>query len=338
MAKRKSSQQRLIVSAVVLIVLAGVLIVVLDWREAWRLIGKAQWQLVLPAFLFTAASYLCLSYGLASVYWIFGIRMSQKDLLEIGFVSIVLNHLITVAGLAGLSLRIMLMKRRGLPTEDILAPSLFHSYFNNLALLSLLPIGLLHILVNYPLSQQGSWGIGVAAGVLFMVLFFATFLVFIRSARALLLREIRRLWRRVTRHDIESSLRDFDIAMARGVAVIRHRPLLLGIPLGLIAGDWFSSIVALWFCFHALGSPIGIGVLLTGFGIGVTLGLLSLVPGGLGVQEGSMAAIYALLGVPLEQAILAAILFRVVYYFVPFLLSLSFYRRLLRGAESEPQG
>jgi hypothetical protein len=38
--------------------------------------------------------------------------------------------------------------------------------------------------------------------------------------------------------------------------------------------------------------------------------------------------------VPFEQAALATVLFRVVYYLVPFLVSLGFYRRLLRG-ESE---
>ena len=72
------------------------------------------------------------------------------------------------------------------------------------------------------------------------------------------------------------------------------------------------------------------GVLITGFAVGITVGVLSLVPGGLGVQELSMAGIYSLLGVPFAQAVLVASLFRVVYYFIPFVMSLSFYRRLLR--------
>jgi hypothetical protein len=44
-----------------------------------------------------------------------------------------------------------------------------------------------------------------------------------------------------------------------------------------------------------------------------------------------MTAVYALLGVPFEQAVLAAILFRAVYYLIPFLISLGFYWRLLKG-------
>lgn len=71
-------------------------------------------------------------------------------------------------------------------------------------------------------------------------------------------------------------------------------------------------------------------MLLTGFTLGITAGAVSMVPGGLGIQDGSMAGLYALLGVPLQKAVLASILFRLVYYLVPYLVSLIFYGRLLR--------
>jgi len=48
------------------------------------------------------------------------------------------------------------------------------------------------------------------------------------------------------------------------------------------------------------------------------------------VQEGSMAGVYHLLGVPLEQAVLVSFLFRLVYYMIPFGVSLLFYRNILR--------
>jgi uncharacterized protein (TIRG00374 family) len=118
--------------------------------------------------------------------------------------------------------------------------------------------------------------------------------------------------------------------MTRGVTVIRRRPTVLMMLVALAIGDWAGTVTALWFCFNALGNPVGIGTLLTGFSLGITAGFVSFVPGGLGVQEGSMAGIYALLGVPIGTAVLAAILFRIIYYFIPFLASLAFYRRLLR--------
>jgi len=86
---------------------------------------------------------------------------------------------------------------------------------------------------------------------------------------------------------------------------------------------------ALWFCFAALGNAPGLGVLLSGFGIGLSAGNLSFIPGGLGVQEASMAGIYALLGMSFARAALVAILFRVVSDFIPFFVSLPFYEQLL---------
>ena len=71
-------------------------------------------------------------------------------------------------------------------------------------------------------------------------------------------------------------------------------------------------------------------MVVTGFAVGVAAGVMSMVPGGLGVQEGSMAGAYHLLGVPLEQGVLVSFLFRLVYYMVPFGVSLLFYRNVLR--------
>jgi uncharacterized membrane protein YbhN (UPF0104 family) len=75
--------------------------------------------------------------------------------------------------------------------------------------------------------------------------------------------------------------------------------------------------------------------LIAGFNFGITLTIVSFIPGDLGVQEASMAGVFALFGVPFSQGVLVAILFRVVYYFVPFIVSSAFYWDLLRGRGKE---
>ena len=145
---------------VAIFIIAGVLIVALDWKEMRLVIDQASWPLLLPSLLFTAVSYVCLSFSLALVFRTFGVRLGLKDLLEIGFVSNVVTYLMNVGGVTGVSLQFVLMKRRGLATEDILAPSLFQLYFTSLMLIALLPIGLFNVLVSHPLSRGGSLGIG----------------------------------------------------------------------------------------------------------------------------------------------------------------------------------
>jgi len=57
-----------------------------------------------------------------------------------------------------------------------------------------------------------------------------------------------------------------------------------------------------------------------------------MIPGGLGVQETSMAAIYSLFGVTVRSALLASILYRVFFYFIPIILSMIAYK-LISGDE-----
>jgi uncharacterized protein (TIRG00374 family) len=327
--KPRPGIQRLAIVVVALFVIAGIVLVALDWREMRSLLGQASWPWLLPALLFTSASYACLSYSSVIVFRSFGIDLGMAELLRIGFVANAVTFLLNVGGVTGVSLQFVLMKRRGLPAEDILAASFFQLYFSGLMLVVLLPAGLFSLRVSSP-SESSLW-LAVAAGVLTLLLVVATLIVFYAPLRSFFFRLLQGPFRFVTRRTGDSELKAFETTLARGVSLMRLHPRVLVTLLGLAIADWASTVAALWFCFYALGYAPAVGQLLTGFSLGIAAGLVSFVPGGLGVQEGSMAGIYALLGVPLGTAAVAAVLFRVVYYFIPFLVSLSFYRRLLNS-------
>jgi uncharacterized protein (TIRG00374 family) len=268
------------------------------------------------------------------VFRVFDIKQDFNYLMRVGFVSNVASYLINIGGATGVSLQYVLLKRRGLATEDVLAPSLFQLYFSGLILIVLLPASLVYILFSHQLSPGAAIGISVATGVLVLLLILASIVVFSSRARAKLLRNLGRIVHFIIRRKIDNALNDFDNAMTRGVTIIRHRPRVLWILLLIAVGDWVGTIATLWFCFAALGNFLGVGTLITGFSLSITLGFISMVPGGLGIQDGSMVGIYTLLGIPVRIAFLAAILFRIVYYFVPFLISLGFYHGLLQDSSN----
>jgi uncharacterized protein (TIRG00374 family) len=328
---------RLMLGVFVALILVGMAAVALDWRQLHRVLRQADWGWVAVALGFTAISYLCLSYGFAIACRVFGIGINQRELLEVGFISNVLNNLMTSGGAAGYSLRLLVMRQRGQSISDIMAASLFHSYFNTLALLTLLPIGLTHLLATHSLAAGEIAGIAGVVLIAALALILASAVMFSSAVRIVVFKRLSAAVRRLTHRDPAPSLAGFDTTMTRGVAAIRQRPARLVVLLALVMTDWISSLIALGFCFDALGDWLKPGVLLTGFAVGVAVGLVSMVPGGLGVQDSSMAGIYALLGVPLEKAVLAAVLFRVVYYLIPFGVSLLFYWGLLRRLKKEQQ-
>ena len=308
-----SRQRKIIFISVIVFVLLAVLVVFLDWNQIHQIIGKAQWQWTFVALLFTVISYFCLSFGYVLVNRVFGIGIGWWELFEVGIVSSTLNNILGFAGAAGHSLRVQLVKGKGIDAGEVLAASIFHSYLNNVMLLLMLALGLLTLLFSHIVYGGSAVGLGLISAILVVSLIVSTAIIFIPWVKSRLLHFIKTVWHFFTHRDITPFLTDFDHALTRGLVTLKGRPWELTLLLGMMAGEWAFQAMALWFCFGALGNAPTLGVLLSGFGIGLSAGNLSFIPGGLGVQEASMAGIYALLGMSFAQAVLVAILFRVVY-------------------------
>ncbi len=330
---RQVRRDRALTAAVVMLALVGVLLIVLDWQEVRDVLTRGHWKWVPLALSITGFSYLFQSCSFSLINRSFGIGLGWRDLLGIGFLSAAM--IAAVGGLAGHSLRLLLMARRGLPAGDVLAPSLFHAYVESLLFFALIPSGLIYLLLTHPLSSGVATGLSIGTGVLGAAFALAAVVFFYERARSASLQLVRVLCRWTTRRNIGPSLDRFDSTLEWGLAAVQRRPLVLALPVSLVMADRIARVAVVWICFQALGSDVGLGVAVTGFAAGVALGVMSMVPGGLGVQEGSMAGTYHLLGAPLEEAVLVSVLFRVVYYMAPFGVSLAFYRDLLRGTRMD---
>ena len=71
-------------------------------------------------------------------------------------------------------------------------------------------------------------------------------------------------------------------------------------------------------------------MVVTGFAIRMAVGVMSMGPGRVEIHEGTIAGTYHLLGMPLEEAVVVSVLFRVVFQLIPLALSLSLSWRMLR--------
>ena len=193
-----------------------------------------------------------------------------------------------------------------------------------------MPASLLWIALVHPLPDFGLATLILIVCLLAVLLLVATSIAFNARVRHLVLRAIGKLWRLVTRRDIGVHLERFNDTLSLGTAsLLRNKRQLL--PLAATTGTEVAGIIlAMWFCFKTLGVQVEPWVLLTGFNLGVTLGLFGFIPGRMGVQEASVAGILVLFGLPFSQGVIAALVFRVVYYFIPFVATLPMYWLLLR--------
>lgn len=99
-----------------------------------------------------------------------------------------------------------------------------------------------------------------------------------------------------------------DIYKGIGIFGKRKRNSMYALGAGLIY--WLGDIFCFFFVFLSFGYTIHLGILLFGYGLATLAGLISFIPGGLGVTEGSMGLVYSSLGVPLSLALMSILVFR----------------------------
>ncbi len=335
MQHKTYSHNRLATALIFAITLLGIILLASDWQKMRQVLAQADWR-YLPFILgLTFFSYAFYSYGYAVVAQMLDIPMRKRELAEVCFISTVVNHVLTTGGVVGYSLRYLLMNMYEVPFKDVLSSSIFHVYLTSLDMLTILPLSFVYLMVNAPVPRGAAIALGLMTVVFLIVLILSTGLVLFPSIRLPIIRLFAYLGLKILRRDYHPWLSQLDKTMTRGGQAIRNRPILLAWIMVLTLADFICSIAVMGFIFKALGASVTPGVLVSGYVIGIMAGLLSMVPGGFGIQEASMAGIYALLGVQFEVAVLAAILFRVLYYLVPYFCILPFYNRLLHKARQQ---
>ncbi|MCH4984668.1 bifunctional lysylphosphatidylglycerol flippase/synthetase MprF [Macrococcoides goetzii] len=99
---------------------------------------------------------------------------------------------------------------------------------------------------------------------------------------------------------------------------------LLGLKFTLVSAlEWIAASGVMYLIFKCIGNPVPFAVVIGIFVVAALAGLISLVPGGFGAFDLMILVGFKAIGITEEQVLLALLIYRVVYYFVPFLLALA---------------
>jgi hypothetical protein len=81
-------------------------------------------------------------------------------------------------------------------------------------------------------------------------------------------------------------------------------------------------MLTLYFVFVAARQPLGPAALTIGYGLPLLLGKVSFLPGGLGLVETTMTALYSSLGVSPDITVVVTIVYRLYSFWLPTLVGL----------------
>lgn len=106
-------------------------------------------------------------------------------------------------------------------------------------------------------------------------------------------------------HGFQSSMR---------VMIKDRRVLFLGLPLSFLI--WFMEIIRVYIVFSSFGTPVPLGIIAAVFVIATLIGLIPLLPGGIGAVDGMMIILYSAAGVPPSISAAATIVERLISFWM----------------------
>ena len=98
------------------------------------------------------------------------------------------------------------------------------------------------------------------------------------------------------------------------VMIKDRRVLMYGLPLSFII--WFMEIIRVYIVFSSFGTPVPLEIIGAVFVIATLMGMIPLLPGGLGAVDGVMIVLYSVAGVPPSISAAATIVERLISFWM----------------------
>jgi uncharacterized protein (TIRG00374 family) len=312
--QKKPSNKKQMIQTIGLLIVLGLAIHFLmpqikSFRQAFQIISQMKWQFILLAIFAEIISYIGVGYSMHSLAAIY----RQKLPITLGILIFTAGSSVglVAGGMFGTIFAIAhWIKNEGsdLKTASVLGilPSFLNTAF--IALLSL--FSLTHLLIVHELSKLEIIIFTVVLMILFVIVGFVIWGMryheqFLNNLHRLTVWVKTKLHRPLESEEIVDKARQAFIALDEIRNGKWHLPVV-----GAIIYIVFDNL-ALFFLFYAAGHPVSILEVLSGYGLPLLMGKAAFIlPGGLGIVETTMTAIFRGYGVPGSTAFAVVLVYR----------------------------
>jgi uncharacterized protein (TIRG00374 family) len=320
-----------------LLIIAFVWVVISRFTEIEKLIetlAQGQWEWVLAAALLQVVYYIVFTGLYQSAFYTVEVESQVRELLPVMFASIFVNVAAPTGGASGAALFVDDAARRGQSAARAAAGTVLVLAANFSAFTLVLIVGLVYLFLHHNLQTYEIVGAAVLlliisslAGVLLLGLWQPDWL---RRLLGWLQRTVNRLavWLRrpplLTDDWADQNAAEFTEAAA---AIAAH-PQRLSRTLAVALAAHLVDLASLYTLFLAFHQPVGFGVLVAGYAMGILFWIVSITPQGIGVVEGVMALVYTSLNVPAAKATAIVLAFRGLTFWLPLAVGFFLLRRV----------
>lgn len=198
--------------------------------------------------------------------------------------------------------------------------SLFPSLFTSLMLVIFSIFGVIHLFLVHNLTRTQIVGYSITLVFLGAVILFSVLASHYRERASTVVHWVGKTIAKLRHQPFNPDLIQNEIE----VIFFAWDELWKGKWQHLFLGSFISvsfDMLTLFFIFFAMGNHVSIGVLLSGYALPLILGRMAFfLPGGVGVVESSMAALYTGLGIPNATAVVVILGYRLISFWTPSIL------------------
>lgn len=283
--------------------------------EAIKLILQVNKFYLLIAIAFEILSYVGAAILLGVILFQMGYKIKFWDRFRIGSIAAFAIHFFPVGTLGQGAFDFYFLRKQKVETGSILLMLILRIIFTYAAFLLIFLYGL----VLVPTAPHMKVSPRIISSILALLIIGGVGYIFYLYKNK---DKFRKIWNRFLRFfdSLFSKIRGKkvsqrqesevfeDIYQGIGLFGKKKRSSIFALLAGLMY--WLGDITCFYFVFLGFGYHIHIGVLIFGYCIASLLGMVSFIPGGLGVTEGTMGLLYSALGVPASLALMSILVFR----------------------------
>ncbi|MGQ9615805.1 MAG: flippase-like domain-containing protein [Spirochaetota bacterium] len=336
----RRSLNRILRYAIIIIVALGLILAFVNYKRLREFIQGIS----IVYLIYTIGSSL-LVYTLEGLFLytslkVFGERLPVITSIRYSFIINSVGYFVSLGGLTPFATQVYVLDHHNIQTRKAALSRILQVILFNFMFSILFITGVIMILIEREImafSLKLILGIVIVFFILFSILYLA---IFWRAFRLISVRVgftfINRLLRLFNKNFHINPMKavEFLDDFSKGFTTLLKKPGYL-IPIILITlVDWVLWLSVMYLSFLAFNYRIEISALIIGFSIGQVVAIVSMVPGGLGTMEGSMALTFAALNVPFNTAIGAILFYRFSFHIIPFFLSLPLYFILKRRIQN----
>lgn len=257
------------------------------------------------------------------VFGVLGVEVPLGDGVILSLVMAFASLALPAGTASGIAYFVSAARDRGIPPSRALLAGLAYYLFDYGALTPVLLVGMVVLRLHRDLGV----GALVALGIFYIAALAAGGLVawgLWRPGRVAVAivgagAHLNRLIRWTRRSVRPEALAEFGQEIQEVLATVRRRPGGSVRPLLHAVLLQATALALLGAVFAALDMPIAPAVLIAGYAVGTVFMVVSITPSGAGVVEAAMTVTFTSLGIPLEVAAAATVLFRLYTFWLPML-------------------